>query len=189
MTSTTTRLCYSEEAATRNLASPSAGRGGMILALVAALLLAVSASAAHAAVPAEGCYFEGLRLMEAGKPKPALQWLRRTLVAPQVNLATGAYRHIAHRRELMQLLINEGVSGADPSFNIEKFHQALVARAHTRIAEMLMRDAAFDEAARELERAKLADPSSPCRSIHSTRKRSRTTVGCCSRARRSCRSV
>jgi len=133
--------------------------------MLAALLL-VCTAAAHARVPAERLYFEGVRLMAEGKTKKALQLLRAATLAPQVNMTSGAYRDIAHRRELMQLLINEGVSGADPSFNIEKFHQALVARAHTRIAELLMADAEWEAAARELERAKLADPDypmAPCR--------------------------
>ncbi|MFQ5808426.1 MAG: tetratricopeptide repeat protein [Armatimonadota bacterium] len=134
---------------------------------LASLLIVVGAGAALARVPpAERCYFGAVRLMEAGKTKPALALLQRAVVAPQVNLATGAYRDIAHRRELMQLLINEGVSGADPSFNIEKFHQALVARAHTRIAEILMQQGKFAEAVRQLERGKLADPDypmAPCR--------------------------
>ncbi|MGD8237035.1 MAG: tetratricopeptide repeat protein [Armatimonadota bacterium] len=127
----------------------------------AALLVVACAGPAVARVPAEGCYFEALRQLEVGKTKQALRWLRRAIVAPQVSMARGAYRHIAHRRELVQLLINEGVSGADPSFNIEKFHQALVARAHTRIAEILMQQGEFEEAARELERGKLADPDYP----------------------------
>jgi tetratricopeptide (TPR) repeat protein len=104
--------------------------------------------------------------MEQGNAKKALALLRRATLAPGVHMPTGAYRDVAHRRELMQLLINEGVSGVDPSFNIEKFHQALVARSHTRIAEILVHEGDFEEAARELGRAKLADPDypmAPCR--------------------------
>ncbi len=142
------------------MTSTSHDRPIAAIAATVTLLLALCGPV-FARTPAEGCYFEGIRLVEAGKTKPALDMFRRAIIAPQVNMGNAAYRHIAHRRELMQLLINEGVSGEDPSFNIEKFHQALVARAHTRIAEILMANAQFEEAIHELGRAQLADPDYP----------------------------
>ncbi len=117
--------------------------------------------------PAERFYFLGVEALQDGHPSQALSLLEEVATAPEVDLETGKYKHIEYRKELIQLLINEGVAGVDPSFNIAKFGEALRARAHVRIAEVHMGEQRYEDAGRELERAKLRDalyPMAYCRS-------------------------
>ena len=134
---------------------------GPVVALAAAAAWSGSLQAAAAGPPAERLYFDALRLIDEGNDQKALQLLQEVPTAPEVDLAHGSYRDIAHRRELIQLLINEGLSGLDPGFKIDKFGQALKARALTRVAEIYLRQKNHESAIDAAKRAQLAEPDYP----------------------------
>lgn len=151
-------------------------RAGTVAALILTTLvaLAIGASGGVTGVPAERLYFEALRLIEEGNEKKALQLLLAVPMAPEVDLAHGSYTDIAHRRELIQLLINEGLSGLDPGFKIDKFGQALKARALTRAAEIYIRQRDYEAAIDAAQRAQLAEPDYPmayCRAAEAYREK------------------
>ncbi|MFQ6133408.1 MAG: tetratricopeptide repeat protein [Armatimonadota bacterium] len=133
----------------------------MRVPLILAALTIVTGQCLAAAPPAERRYFNGMRFLEDGREGLAIEYLEKVARAPEVDLGTGKYKDIAFRKELVQLLVNEGVTGLDPSFNIANFGEALRARAHTRLGEIHMARGDYDRALSELKRATLSDPEYP----------------------------
>jgi len=111
--------------------------------------------------PAERRYFKAMELLEQGRVGLAIEYLQQVATAPEVDLGTGKYKDIAYRKELVQLLVNEGLIGLDPSFNLANFAEALRARAHTRLGEIYTARGRYDQALAELKRATLSDPEYP----------------------------
>lgn len=129
--------------------------------LVLAALTLVAGQCLAAKPPAERRYFKGMQFLEEGRLGLAIDHFERVGTAPEVDLGTGKYKDIGYRKQLVQLLVNEGVIGLDPSFNIGNFSEALRARAHTRLGEIHFGQGDLAAALSELRRATLSDPEYP----------------------------
>ena len=122
-----------------------------------ALLLVALTAASVAADHAETLYFLGIERLDSGDADGAYRLFRRIPTAPEVDLERSSYRDIGYRRELIQLLVNEGTEGLDPTFNIGKMKQAVRARARTRMAEIHMDRGEHDQAIEHLQIANRDD--------------------------------